>query len=226
MEPVIYMRQTAIFDPEETVMFQGENTPLFAIPIAIIGAGNIGSNTAIALTKMGLFNITIFDEDTIEAHNLSSQAYLQEQVGMSKTDALCSIIERMNDRATPIGVREYATGKELKSHFAIIISAVDSLEERRKLACAMAISTPENTPVIDGRMGGTQIEVHTTTAHKWMTIIPEHADQDPCASRYISFTAYGIASLIANNVRLILTGKVPPEKVVFDYQSLTSCRSK
>ncbi|MFA5103544.1 MAG: ThiF family adenylyltransferase, partial [Candidatus Thermoplasmatota archaeon] len=41
--------------------------------VTIIGAGGIGSPTALAISKMGVEKITIFDNDIVEKHNLPNQ---------------------------------------------------------------------------------------------------------------------------------------------------------
>ena len=42
-------------------------------PITVIGAGGIGAATVVALAKTGFENITVYDFDTVEQHNLPNQ---------------------------------------------------------------------------------------------------------------------------------------------------------
>jgi hypothetical protein len=76
-----------------------ESTAIIAKELAqlgevhLVGCGTAGSHLAIALLKAGLpaRNLTIYDFDEVNAHNVSSQAYSNHHVGMSKTEALVDI---------------------------------------------------------------------------------------------------------------------------------------
>ena len=58
------------------------------LPIHVIGAGGVGSWTALLLAKMGCQDITVYDMDEVEDHNVASQFYSEDQLGMNKLDAL------------------------------------------------------------------------------------------------------------------------------------------
>lgn len=51
------------------------NPETFFHPVTIIGAGATGSWLAIALAKLGIENITVYDFDIVEEHNIANQAY-------------------------------------------------------------------------------------------------------------------------------------------------------
>ncbi len=151
-----------------------------------------------ALTRMGITNFTLYDFDHIEEHNLSSQAYPIYDVGRSKT---VSSHEQMASFNPLVKVRTRTnkftgTGQEGQ----ILISAVDSMEARREICKNL----PPDTFVIDGRMGGGQIEVHSQIGSEWGKTLEKDGDDDPCGARYISYTSYIIAGLIANNVKRYL----------------------
>ena len=61
--------------------------------IEIIGAGGIGSPLAECLATMG-FDLTIWDEDIVEAHNISNQNYYPDQIGQIKVKALLDTLVR------------------------------------------------------------------------------------------------------------------------------------
>src|ERR1035437_9086780 len=77
MDNNFHMRQLGLIDPEKLQM-----------PIAIIGAGSIGSWTALALLKLGCSDVTVFDFDKVEEHNIGSQIYTMADIGKDKTQAL------------------------------------------------------------------------------------------------------------------------------------------
>lgn len=188
---VDYLRQLRIFNPDDH-----RN-----VEVTIAGAGNIGSNTALALAKLGLKSFHIWDFDTVEAHNLSSQAFRVRDTGRSKVEALKEQMLEVNPEATVVAHNEPFTGKEQVG--GIFVSAVDSMEGRR----AIASNLPKGTYVIDGRMGGGQMEVWCRTAEAWPETLTRDGDEDPCGARFISYTSYIIGGLIANQVKRHILGE-------------------
>lgn len=190
-----YKRQVSIFDPEN---FKD-------VEITIAGLGNIGSHTALALARMGLRKFHLFDDDVIEAHNLSSQAYGLDQIGEFKVISCSDSMFVLNRDVEVNECADKFTGAEQQGK--ILISAVDSMEARREICKNL----PADTYVIDGRMGGGQIEVWSQPASEWAATLERDGDTDPCGARYISYTSYIIAGLIANQVkRHLMHQKVQP----------------
>jgi len=64
-------------------------------PIAVIGAGAIGSAAVVTLAKMGCSNITGYDADDLADHNVPNQMCLPEYVGFPKVDALAHLVEML-----------------------------------------------------------------------------------------------------------------------------------
>ncbi|HQO57766.1 MAG TPA: sulfur carrier protein ThiS adenylyltransferase ThiF [Candidatus Omnitrophota bacterium] len=56
--------------------------------IGIGGAGGLGSNIAVILTRCGFKNFEILDDDKIEYSNLNRQQYFFNEIGQKKTDAI------------------------------------------------------------------------------------------------------------------------------------------
>lgn len=188
VESVDYKRQVGLFDPERHTDTR----------IVIAGLGNIGSHTALALARMGIKHFTIYDFDEIESHNLSSQAYQVDDIGRSKANALAEMMRALHHEIKIETVLAPFTGKEIEqASNMILISAVDSMEARREIAKNL----PEGLMVIDGRMGGGQIEVWSQLSQEWGATLTRDGDSDPCGARYISYTSYIIAGLIANQVK-------------------------
>ncbi len=182
---VDYKRQISIFDPADFTNYT----------VTIAGLGNIGSNVALALTKMGILNFELYDFDKVEAHNLASQAYNAHHVGADKVFAVAEQMELLNPAVSYESYSDKFSGGARVGH--ILISAVDSMEARREI-CK---NIPSDVFVIDGRMGGGQIEVHSQYAKDWVATLEKDGDDDPCGARFISYTSYVIAGLIANQVK-------------------------
>lgn len=56
--------------------------------VAICGLGGLGSNIAIALTRVGIGKLILIDFDEVDITNLHRQQYKASQIGMPKTEAL------------------------------------------------------------------------------------------------------------------------------------------
>jgi molybdopterin/thiamine biosynthesis adenylyltransferase len=71
----------------------------FDTPVTVIGAGATGSWLVLQLAKLGITNITVYDFDVVEAHNIPNQAYNQLEIsdkgnclGKSKVEALEDLV--------------------------------------------------------------------------------------------------------------------------------------
>lgn len=56
--------------------------------VHIIGAGATGSRVFAALVELGITNISVYDFDNVEAHNLANQVYNYMDIGQTKVSAL------------------------------------------------------------------------------------------------------------------------------------------
>lgn len=186
--------------------------------VVLVGAGNIGSHTALALTRMGIKNFTLVDFDIVEEHNLSSQAYSWRDNNKKKIDVLESHMLAINTaiQVQKIYVAYQNAGVTIDAD-TILVSAVDSMHTRKAI-CEMIQDS--GCLVVDGRMGGGQIEVHAQRASEWGATLVDEADSDPCGARYISYTSYIIAGLIANTIKRHLQGQRFPSRILLHCDTL------
>ncbi len=75
---------------------KGSTDKLAAAHITIAGAGGLGSNIAIALTRIGVGHLTLIDFDTVELSNLNRQQFKLSQVDMPKVVALKQNLQEFN----------------------------------------------------------------------------------------------------------------------------------
>jgi sulfur carrier protein ThiS adenylyltransferase len=66
--------------------------------VGIAGAGGLGSNCAVALSRVGIGKIIICDFDKISKSNLNRQYYFYEQIGQKKAFAIKDNILFINPR--------------------------------------------------------------------------------------------------------------------------------
>lgn len=68
--------------------------------VGIAGAGGLGSNIAVSLTRAGIGKLVIADFDVISTTNLNRQQFYLDQVGISKIDALSANLARISPFTT------------------------------------------------------------------------------------------------------------------------------
>ncbi len=64
--------------------------------IGIAGCGGLGSNVAVALTRVGIGKIIFADFDTVEPSNLNRQQFFIHQIGLPKVEALKSNLQQIS----------------------------------------------------------------------------------------------------------------------------------
>src|SRR5262245_66252520 len=62
--------------------------------VAICGAGAVGANLAETLARMGLRQLRVIDRDRVDAHNLSTQPWVQQDIGAPKARTLAAALYR------------------------------------------------------------------------------------------------------------------------------------
>lgn len=197
------MRHTGIHDPAQYANKR----------VAIIGVGTIGSHLALTLARMQV-PLSLYDHDDVEEHNLATQTYGTEDIGRGKVVAVVEQIAAMHGDAQVEGFAEEYNGKPIAAD--IIVSAVDSLDARRAIANGL-IENKVDKPIVDGRVGREQVEAYYfPSAKEWLAQLPDEGDLDPCGARFTAYTANIAAGLLANNVKRLLMGQQPPNRIIYD----------
>src|SRR5687767_7746596 len=101
--------------------------------VTICGAGALGANLPETLARMGLRRLTVIDRDRVEAHNLSTQPWTQQDVGASKARTLAMItyravaarVEPRHVELTPGNAPRLLIGSD------VVVDAFDNVEGRR-----------------------------------------------------------------------------------------------
>lgn len=195
MEEVSYLRQHAIFNPEESHK-----------QIVVIGAGGIGSFLVFELAKMGFQNITVFDGDEVEAHNVPNQLFGMQHVGKKKTEALAGIVKAL----TGVDINQRGefleTISDLPMGDIIYVFALDSLEVRQKLYEQMK-GLPNK--LVDGRMGGEGYQSYVidlgneSDQKRYEKELYVEAGEEPCGQRAIIYTLISLTSEMTNIIKRI-----------------------
>lgn len=219
-----FARQTKIINPS-----------LLDKRILIIGAGGIGSWTALSLAKIGCQDITVMDFDEVALENIGSQIYTRKDIGRKKVDALHDIIGEMvsdpSDVTKPYNLqtREERWEPKTKIDYEIVISALDSMETRKQLWESIKVN-PFILNYIDGRMGGefmkilclelTNASLELYAKYEKTILPPEKVDPTPCTAKAIAYNTLMIGSVITSMVKNICRSQGNPFDFSFDMSCL------
>jgi hypothetical protein len=152
--PLSLIRSQGIFD-----------APKYDQGITIIGAGAVGSRVFQTLVELGLVNITVYDPDVTEPHNLNNQAFVQDDVGHYKISGLYRWTERKLGyvpEATRFHAEYVTPDTKLKGSVFLL---VDSLAERAKLFEHCLMDNLDVPRFIDTRMNATNAEIYVGSPH-------------------------------------------------------------
>lgn len=100
--------------------------------IHIVGCGSVGSTLAENLSRCGVTKMTLWDFDTVEAHNIVNQMFRQQDVGKLKVEALKDILMDINPEIKD-DVELKPKGWEGKLMSGYIFLCVDNIELRRTI---------------------------------------------------------------------------------------------
>jgi len=170
---------------------------LEGLTISIIGVGAIGRQAALQLASLGARQLTLVDFDEVEAVNVTTQGYLQEDVGKSKVLATAQAISRIDFsmEVSQICAR-YRPGLPVGD---AIFCCVDSISARG----AIWRSAGRNTQFwVDGRMLGEVIRILSVAGNEGRDYYPTtlfaqaEAVTGACTARGVIYTAAIAAGLM------------------------------
>jgi molybdopterin/thiamine biosynthesis adenylyltransferase len=128
------------------------------LKIAIIGAGGIGAPTALALAKMGVHRLEIWDPDVVNDENIGPQMYGPRTVGQFKVNALKNFL-RGQAPWCEVTVHQALFTPDDVADADVLIMALDSLQARKDVWSTV---DPDRIGlVVDPRMGAEVLTVHS-----------------------------------------------------------------
>lgn len=206
-ESINIMRHESIFNPKD-----------YDFPIHIIGAGATGSRVFAALVELGVKNISVYDDDVVEDHNLANQIYGVDDINEPK------VIGCYNFTLHKLGIvpkemifanRRVTDGYVRNGGVAggIVFLLTDTMASRREIVAGLhrrciTPSGAESAPllIIETRMASTHGSVFTLNLFdeeqykQWRSTLVDDDNEDlielsPCGTALSVGTT---ASLIAN----------------------------
>lgn len=178
-------------------------------PITIIGAGAIGSWTALALAKMGFGNLTIWDDDKIDIENMNCSLYRPVDVGQQKVHALTNLIHQFTGMQIRFQQQKYTGGV----FPGIVISAVDSMAVRRLIWEEHVAKATSTRMIIDPRMGAETALLYVMNpfreadrkSYEKVLYSDDAAVHEPCTRKATAYCALPLSGLVCAQVKTLVT---------------------
>jgi len=185
--------------------------------VTIIGAGGIGSFVIQSLAMMGWKEMTVWDSDIMENHNISSTCYPIQNIGVAKVSAGRALHEMYAEEGQMYMGMQRHYSPDIKASPRIII-CTDNMESRR-MAFQEWYKLRDKDFFIDARMGATTVELVTESSRhglpneiedtnylskRWQ---PTHTvPEAPCSMKHSVFATQHIASLVTAQIHNLVAG--------------------
>lgn len=206
-----YIRQRGLVDSK-----------IFETPICLIGAGGIGSITGITLAKMGFKDISIWDGDRVELHNLANTFYQRTAINFTKSVALHFAMYSHN-KEVKINMNSFWTKQKLAG---LVISTVDRMSVRKEIF-KHVLKNNKVTGFIDARMARQNAEIYTIdpinkddvqfyNSKLWDS---EEIEFVPCTEKAIIYNTVWCGSMICNQARLLLQKMIYQKGIGYDFDN-------
>lgn len=210
---------TEVTDPVEDVseeFTRFKDAPWFAKAqdqrILMVGAGGIGSWTAVLLGKLGV-HIILMDSDFFELHNIAGQLCSMESVKRreSKVYAVSRMVSEVTSTYVSSYNRRWSPGGGIEK---IVIAAVDNMTTRKELYLEWKQTVEKFSDAerkewlfLDGRLAAESYQLLTIRGdnpnameryEKEFLFSDEEADNTVCSYKQTAFMACILAGRIVN----------------------------
>lgn len=101
--------------------------------IHIIGVGSVGSTLAENLVRFGITDMTLYDFDTVEPHNIANQMFRETDIGKLKVNAVAEYLKEVNPEVEN-GLELVTEGWHGQKLAGYVFLCVDSIELRKEIA--------------------------------------------------------------------------------------------
>lgn len=189
--------------------------------VNIIGCGAIGSFTALALAKMGMKNITVWDMDHVSDVNMNNQFFRYTDIGTNKAEALKKLIKDFTGEDIIAHARMF-TKDDLEYMEGILITAVDSMDTRKQFVDWIKRTYSHKLELlIDPRMGAEEYMQFVAyplalTSYSKSLYSSAEVEAPRCTAKSTIYTATLAAGTIAKTVKAHLVGSPLAKTTLWD----------
>jgi molybdopterin/thiamine biosynthesis adenylyltransferase len=178
--------------------------------VLLAGLGGIGSYVAFLLSRLKVYQLTVYDNDIVEETNLSGQLYGNNDIGLKKTAALSRFLNNYSNFFEGFYYPYNYSNTSVPSD--IMICGFDNMESRKIFynnwkRYSFNHSHPSECLFIDGRLAAEEFQVFCITGKddylmkkyedNWLFSDAE-AEETLCSYKQTSFCANMIGSVIVN----------------------------
>lgn len=125
--------------------------------VTVIGVGATGSNLVSLLASCGFEDITVYDFDVIESHNIANQWFRQDQIGLLKVEALYKNIDVYHGRRI---IARNEKAQEGQPMGRIVFLLTDSMTSRKMIGENLVKDNAEVEILIETRMGAELMQLY------------------------------------------------------------------
>ena len=212
---VVYGRQIAL--PDFGVAGQER---LKTATVAVIGAGGIGCPLMLYLAAMGVGELVVIDDDSVDASNLNRQIlYRLKDIGRAKVDVASEAIAGLAPELSVVRCHwrlDDGTVADLPQNVDVLVDATDNLATRYLLS---ELSAQMNVPLVVGAVYRDEAQVgvfapSNTNSGCFNCMFPNSVPgglAPTCSEAGVLGVVPGlVATLQAYHVIRLLLGKIPP----------------
>jgi molybdopterin/thiamine biosynthesis adenylyltransferase len=185
--------------------------------IIVGGVGGIGSWVALFLSRIG-YDIVIYDNDVFEEHNMGGQFVDKKSIGVSKVNAMKSLIQNFGGTGRIMTYNELYDNDSMSGKY--MIAAFDNMSARKIMFENWfdynKSYTNENALFIDGKLLMEQMQILCVTPTRTKAYRENHLFSDDevpdaaCSLQQTSHSAAMIASFMVgfftNHITNVLNG--------------------
>lgn len=125
--------------------------------VGIAGAGGLGSNVAMALTRVGIGKLIIADFDIVSESNLNRQFYFRDQLNRKKVEALKGNLLRINP-SVKIVIHDLKLNQHnilsIFENVDVMVEAFDKAEMKEMIVEVFQTLKPDIPLVLGNGMAG------------------------------------------------------------------------
>ena len=187
--------------------------------VGIAGLGGLGSNVAVALTRLKVGKLILADYDVIEESNLNRQNYFYDQIGRHKVDVSLENLRRINPEANLVGHKVRLAPDNIPCVFAeahVVAECFDRADQKQMIV-ETVLSKMKNTIIVtvSGLAGfGKSNDIRTVRLSPRLVLVGDGvsgtAAGAPLTAGRVGVAAYhqanAIAEILLNDLRSVLLG--------------------
>lgn len=192
--------------------------------LTVIGGGGIGSLFTVMAGKLGIAKITVYDDDSVEAHNLPNQFFPLDKLGWPKVAALGEAVSSFT--IAEVDGKNERVDEDTRLG-GLVVSGVDSMEARKAIAKAVWTNRFHIPRYWDARIGGEKIVIYSVNPKdpdEWRLFektlySDEAAQEDPCTRRSVIDVMGHVGSHLLTGVRKQLAKDHVPGMVYMNVET-------